>query len=370
MLPFAYDPSIHVRFGPGVASDASRVVDEMACRRVLVVTDPGVVCAGLVDELASVLKEGSRSVHVFGDVHPNPTSEVVDEGVRAARAFSPDAIVGLGGGSAMDSAKAINLVLTNGGRVEDYEGFGKARVALLPSIGIPTTAGTGSEAQSYALITRPDTHEKMACGDRKMRFGAVLLDPTLIASTPLAVRAATGLDAVAHSLESYVTRTRNPVSRLFAREAWRLLDGSFERHYGKPDDVDTAGDVLVGAHFAGAAIEASMLGAAHACANPLTARYGLAHGAAVAVMLPHVIAYNAAGDSSLYDGLGVGVDRLIDRVTTLRALGELPERLGSCGVEQNALPSLAADAVEQWTGTHNPRPVNARAFEALYAAAL
>lgn len=369
MLPFSYDPSISIRFGPGVSRDVGGVVDQIMGRRVLVVTDPGVSRAKPMDEIVSGLSDGSRKTKVFDSVHPNPTSELVDQGVSVARAFGPDVIVGLGGGSAMDCAKGINFVLTNGGRIEDYQGFGKAGKAMLPSIGIPTTAGTGSEAQSYALIARRDTHEKMACGDRKARFRTVLLDPELIATTPADVRASAGLDAIAHALESYVTKTRTPVSRLFAREAWGLLEGAFERYHNDPGHDEAAGEMLVGAHFAGAAIEASMLGAAHACANPLTARYDLAHGEAVAVMLPHVIAYNAAGDASLYDGLGIEPEALVDRVMALRSVVGLPEQLGACGVEHTALPSLAKDAFGQWTGAHNPRPAKVADYESLYAAA-
>ena len=369
MLPFSYDPSISIRFGPGASRDISGVIDEMNGRRVFVVTDPGVCAAPPTGDVVRSVLDGGRETEVFDAVHANPTSELVDRGVCLARAFGPDVIVGLGGGSAMDCAKGINFVLTNGGRIEDYQGFGKAQKAMLPGIGIPTTAGTGSEAQSYALISRSDTHEKMACGDRKARFRTVLLDPELVATTPDEVRARAGLDAIAHALESYVTKTRTPVSRLFSEEAWSLLDGSFERYYENPGDVDAASDVLLGAHFAGTAIEASMLGAAHACANPLTARYDLAHGEAVAVMLPHVIAFNAAGDASLYAGLGMTPEALVNRVMALRAGVGLRERLSSCGVEHAALPALAREAYKQWTGAHNPRPVDVGAYESLYAAA-
>ena len=195
--------------------------------------------------------------------------------VEAGRVFAStrgvDSIVGLGGGSSLDCAKGINFVLTNGGSMRDYWGFGKASRPMLPMIAIPTTAGTGSEAQSYALISDAVTHVKMACGDPKAAFRAAILDPLLTRSQPREVTATAGYDAISHAVESYVTTRRNTASSVgFAREAWRLLAANFERVLRDPGDLEARGAMLLGAHFAGIAIENSMLGATHACANPLT----------------------------------------------------------------------------------------------------
>src|SRR5207249_10078818 len=186
----------------------------------------------------------------------------------------------VGGGSAMDCAKGINFLLTNGGRMADYQGFGKAKKPMLPSIGIPTTAGTGSEAQSFALIADEQTHMKMACGDRKAAFHIAILDPEVTVSQPAKVTAITGVDALSHAVESYVTTRRNPLSQLFAREAWRLLQANFEKVLRRPDNLEARSAMQLGAYLAGSAIETSMLGAAHALANPLTAHYGMTHGIA------------------------------------------------------------------------------------------
>jgi alcohol dehydrogenase class IV len=156
--------------------------------------------------------------------------------------------------------------------MRDYRGYGKARGTLLPSIGIPTTAGTGSEAQSYAIISDAETHAKMACGDPGIAFRVAILDPALTVSQPRAVTAIAGYDALSHAVESYVTLKATPISELFAREAWRLLSSHYERVLQAPDDRPARGAMLLGAHYAGVAIEQSMLGATHACANPLTSR--------------------------------------------------------------------------------------------------
>jgi alcohol dehydrogenase len=354
---------IRVHFGAGALDLLGSVARELGGRRVLVVTDPGIRDAGHAGRALSFLKREGLEAALFDEVEEDPSSLNVEAGRAFAAEYGPDLLVALGGGSAMDTAKGINFVHTNGGRMEDYWGAGKAQRPMLPSIGIPTTAGTGSEAQSYALITHPETHQKMACGDRKARFGAVLLDPGLVASAPRRAAAAAGIDAVSHAVESYVTTRSNPVSRMLAREAWRLLDRSLPAYLDAPGDLKAAGDTLLGAHLAGAAIEASMLGAAHACANPLSARYGLAHGIAVGLMLPPVVRFNAKVAGGLYAEL----DRhLLERIEELRALSGLPSRLCDTVVEEDRLPELAEEADRQWTARFNPRPVNASALLGLY----
>lgn len=360
--------AIRVHAGPGALGLLGALARELGGSRVLVVTDPGVRSAGHVDAALAALGGiggiDGLAVEVFDGVEENPTSLHVEEGRRFAAEHGPDLIVGLGGGSAMDCAKGINFLLTNGGRMEDYRGTGKASKAMLPSIGVPTTAGTGSEAQSYALISHPETHEKMACGDRKARFREVILDPRLAASAPRPVAAAAGIDAVSHAVESHVTSRGNAVSRMLSREAWRLLSASLETSLDSPEDLEAVGDTLLGAHLAGAAIEASMLGAAHACANPLTARYGIAHGAAVGLMLPHVVRFN--GEERYRDLFAGG---LASRIEDLRAVAGLPDRLRDCGVDGASLPLLADEASRQWTAGFNPRPVDAAALLSLYEAA-
>src|SRR5256885_11911881 len=215
---------------------------------------------------------------------------------------------------------------------------------MLPMIGIPATAGTGSEAQSYALISDADSHAKMACGDPKAAFRVAILDPALTLTQPAPVRAAAGYDAISHAVESYVTTARNPASDLFAREAWRLLSGAYERAMSQPADMQALGDMLLGSHYAGVAIEHSMLGATHACANPLTARYGTPHGVAIATLLSHVVRWN---EVEVYAGLSVELDA---RLEQLAQAGGLPTRLSAIGVPRGDLKALAEEAALQWTG--------------------
>ena len=367
--------STRIVFGAGRIECLGQLVRDVGGRRVLLVTDPNVRKAGHVDRALQALEAASLSTFVFDGVDENPTTAHVDAGTRFAAERQIDCVVGLGGGSAMDCTKAVNFLLTNGGKMEDYRGFNKASRPMLPAVGVPTTAGTGSEAQSYALISEEKTLTKMACGDSKARFRSVILDPTLLPSVPRSVAAATGLDAVSHAVESYVTRRRNPLSAMFAAEAWRLLDGSLETVLASRTDVDAWGRMLLGAHLAGAAIEHSMLGAAHACANPLTARFGVTHGLAVMLMLPHVMHYNAEVVGRLFDELlarSTAAGRLAtlqDRVTELRDAAGVPAALRDYDVPRDCLADMAEEAAAQWTAGFNPREVTGRELLQLYEAA-
>jgi alcohol dehydrogenase len=250
---------------------------------------------------------------------------------------------------------------------------------MLSSIGVPCTAGTGSEAQSFAIISREGDHRKMACGDPKARFTSVLLDPEVVRTAPRDVVAMTGIDALSHALESLVTRVRNPLSSMLAREAFANLDAHFAAVLEPDASIETWGEMLVGAHFAGAAIETSMLGAAHALANPLTAGFDLTHGAAIAITLPAVVRFNgerfeevysqlrpvAAGWASAAGGAGFS-EALARRVEGLRARAGLPGALREVGVGEQDLERLAAQAADQWTAGFNPRPVGAPELLELY----
>jgi len=361
--PFEFHPRTRVVFGDGSLSRLSELALELGFRRTLLVADRGLVEAGHVSRATSCLREAGIAVTGFHEFDANPSSTMVEAGREVAAESEVDSIVALGGGSSLDCAKGINFLFTNGGSMRDYRGFGKATRPMLPSIGIPTTAGTGSEAQSYAIISDAETHVKMACGDPKAAFAIAILDPALTISTPRRVTAVAGFDALSHAVESYVTTKQSPVSDLFALDAWRLLEGHYEQVLSTPQDVTARGAMLIGAHEAGIAIEQSMLGATHACANPLTARYGTAHGLAIAVMLPHVVRFNHQAVGGRYANLH---PRLDARLEELRRAGELPATLRELGVSREDFPSLARDAASQWTGTFNPRPFDARSAEELY----
>ncbi|PYQ78370.1 MAG: alcohol dehydrogenase [Acidobacteria bacterium] len=378
MRPFDFQLRTRVVFGEGALARLGDLARELSFTRTLIVADRGIVAAGHVDRAAASLHAAGIAPAFFHDFDANPDSRMVEAGRAQAAASAIDSIVAIGGGSSLDCAKGINFILTNGGTIGDYRGFGKASRPMLPSIGVPTTAGTGSEAQAYALISDAETHAKLACGDPKAAFRITILDPTLTLSQPRTVTAVAGFDAISHAVESYVTTRRTAISDLFAHEAWRLLEGHFERVLADSGDLVARGAMLVGAHAAGIAIDQSMLGATHACANPLTAHHGTTHGIAIAVMLPHVVRWNAdhVGDRYAILLRAAGryaptVDRapaghLAERLEALRQAGGLPAALRDLGVPREGLATLAADAATQWTGTCNPRPFDAAAALDLY----
>ncbi len=371
VVSFAHTPGTRVVFGPGKVAAVGEEASALGGGRALLVTDPGIAKAGHADWVKAALVRAGLGVEVFDGVHENPTTEDVARCVEAARAAGADILVGLGGGSSMDTAKGCNFILSNGGAMRDYWGVGKATEEMLPMIAIPTTAGTGSECQSFALIADAETHMKMACGDKKAAARVAILDPELTLTQPAMVTAHTGFDALTHAVETAVTAKRTPVSAAYAKLAFDLLEGAFARVLREPRDLEARARMQLGAAYAGTAIENSMLGAAHAAANPLTAHYGIVHGEAVGMMMPHVVRHNAAASAevaALYRGLFGG--ELAGRLTELLAGAGMPVRLGERGVEGAMVPTLAKEAAGQWTAGFNPVPVSAGDFERLYAAAL
>jgi len=373
MTPFDFRPRTRVLFGAGEFARLGEVARELGGTRCLLVADQGMLDRGYAQEAMRSLKARRMEVFAFHDFSAGPTTAMIATGAAFADPLKVDLIVGLGGGSSLDCAKAINFVLSNGGAIRDYWGYGKASRAMLPMIAVPTTAGTGSEAQTYTVIADSKTGAKMACGDIKAGFRAAILDPKLTTTLSRAMTAATGYDAISHAVETLVSTRRNALSESFSRSAWRLLNTSFERVLKEPEDLEARGAMLVGAHFAGLAMENSMLGAAHACATPLTTHYGLPHGVAIAVMLAHVVEWNGSVAENQYADLHTGnllnTGNLEERLRELGHKADLPMTLRAASVPESALPRLAEEAGSQWAGKFNPRHFDQAAALEIYQCA-
>lgn len=380
---FDHQPRTRLIFGADSVNRLGELALELGILRALIVTDTGLTAAGHSARVERLLQSAGIGTVVFDQAHENPTTRDVDACLQVARDAAVNGFIALGGGSSMDTAKGANFLLTNGGQMKDYWGVGKATQPMLPLVAIPTTAGTGSECQCAALIADERTHQKMACLDPKAAARIALLDPTLTLSQPPRVAACTGLDAIGHAVETAVTTKRNPLSHLYSQEAFRLCMESLPRVLSHPLDLAARGRMQLGAAFAGMAIENSMLGAAHAAANPLTAHCGVVHGQAVAMMLPHVVHFNA-GDPAVLESYAqlsvlIGIPAqatlqsrasvLAERLSTLLDLAQLPRALTDCGVKRDQLPALAAEAARQWTAQFNPRPVSEADFLNLYQTA-
>jgi alcohol dehydrogenase len=376
--PFELRAATRLVVGRGTIIRLGMLARELGATRVLVASDPGVVRAGHTAAGLAALESSGIATTVFDQFGENPTTTQVEAGTALAREFRPDLLVGLGGGSSMDCAKGINFLLSCGGRMHDYHGRGKATGPLLPSIAVPTTAGTGSETQSFALITDATTGMKMACGDPRAAFRIAILDVDLSLTQPRRVASLTGIDAVSHAVESEVSRAATPASRIFSREAWRLLANNLPRVFADGNDVAAREAVQLGAAWAGLAIENAMLGAAHALANPLTAAHHVVHGQAVGLVLPHVVRFNAASCGAAYAELlrDIGIDakpeaagdQLASWLSQLVATSGLSTTLSALGITAPDVSTLAAAAATQWTGGFNPRPVTSDDFARLYEA--
>jgi alcohol dehydrogenase len=350
-------------------------------RNALLVTDPGLCAAGHTGRAEASLRAAGVECRRFDAVRENPTTEDVDRCLAAVREGPTDLLIGFGGGSPIDVAKGANLLLAGGGTLEDYCGQGRSAEGALPLIAVPTTAGTGTEVQSFALIARAHDHRKMACGDEHIAPRVALLDSELTLTLPAQVTAVTGLDAIGHAVESLVTTAGGPVSSALARESFTLAAKALPRVLEAPDDLQARSAMLRASCLAGRAIENSMLGAAHSMANPLTQQHDVPHGQAVGMCLPVVVRFNAAeeGAGRAYADLAreaglcapsapdrTAIDALISALQRFVELAGLPSSLAECGLEGTDIDGLARGAADQWTARFNPRSIEARDFASLY----
>lgn len=378
MVEFVTRPSPRIAFGSGMLAKLPEFLRDIGSVHPLLVTDKGIRAAGHLDRTLSILEEAGFEVSVFDNVQENPTNACISSCKDFAAKAGIDSFIGLGGGSSMDTAKGCNFLLTNGGQMEDYHGYGKADKAMLPFIAIPTTSGTGSECQSYALVSDDETHVKMACGDAKALANVALLDPELTVSQPSRIAILTGLDALAHSVETAVCLSRNPISKIHSMEAFRLMARSIETVISGDVQLVDRSNMQMGAALAGLAIENSMLGASHASANPLTASYDVTHGHAVALMLPHVIRFNKKDTAAkeIYQSYERWIpnneQRCVDMADWFESLINAAglSNLAALGASESDVSKLANAATQQWTGRFNPLPVGQGEFEELYRNAL
>lgn len=378
-LTFGFQAATRLVVGPGTIARLGELARELGGTRALVTSDHGIMAAGHTTAGIESLQAAGITSEVFSAFTENPSSAEVEAGAAVARGFRPDLLVGLGGGSSMDCAKGINFLLSCGGKMQDYRGRGTATGPMLPSIAVPTTAGTGSETQSFAVITDSESGMKMACGDPRAAFRVAILDVNLTLTQPAVLAALTGIDALSHAVESQVCTAATPASRTFSREAWRLLAANLPGIVIDGGTVAARSAVQFGASLAGLAIEHSMLGAAHALANPLTAAHHVTHGQAVGVMLPHVVRFNGPVCGGAYAELLTDVAisatadeagaTLADWLTGLLAAAQLKTSLRACGIDAADVPALAAAAATQWTAGFNPRAVTAADLADLYEAA-
>jgi alcohol dehydrogenase class IV len=381
---FVFNASKSVILGAGAVARLGAIVKEQIGQAVLVVTDPGIAGAGLLSPVVDSLSLAGVTAHIFQDVAADPPVEVVLAATELARQHAVAGVIGLGGGSSMDVAKLVALLVGGGERLEDIYGVGIAKGRRLPLIQIPTTAGTGSEVTPVSIVT-VGAEEKRGVVAPQLLPDIALLDPELTLGLPRHVTAATGIDAMVHAIEAFTSKSanNNPISKLFAREALRLLGMNLETVVKDGRNVAARSDMLFGSMLAGQAFANSPVAAVHALAYPIGGIYGIAHGVSNAVVLPHVMAFNAPACLDAYGVLagdvfpdlmqleaGLRIERFIDRMASLiRSVG-LPSTLRELDIPEDALPKMAAEAMKQTRLlVNNPRTVSEQDAFAIYKAA-
>jgi alcohol dehydrogenase len=364
----------------------NRLVEQIGTLKVsslILITDKGVVSAGLLKEVTATLDRAGITYAVFDEVEPNPGTDTCRKAFQTAKEIGASATIAVGGGSSMDVAKAVGILMTNGGDLESYEGPNKFENQMLPMIGIPTTAGTGSELTPFAVITIRAKHYKMTIFSIKCLPQVALLDPTLLSTVPPHIAAACGMDALTHAVESFINLQASPVTDAYASEAMRLIGKHLRAYVANRENLTAAGAMLVASSLAGVSFGVARLGNVHAMAHPLGGFFDLPHGIANAILLPHVMRFNLLADSGKYrriaDLLGEDTSGLSDReagklaidavVELSREVG-IPQSLSAVGVTADLIPAMSADAMKSGNILINPRQTTLKDIEDLFRAAL
>ena len=382
---FTFNTTKSIQFGTGALSRLGELARAHIGSRLLVVTDPGMMSTGIVERALAVLDAAGVATTLFADVQADPPEAVIHAATEAARAAGVEGIIGLGGGSSLDVAKLVALLAPGRETLKAVYGVGKATGPRLPLILVPTTAGTGSEVTPISIVTT-GTAEKMGVVSPVLIPDLALLDPELTYGLPAHVTAATGIDAMVHAIEAYASANanNNPISRILALQALRLMGGAILTAVRSGKDAKARADMLLGSMLAGQAFANSPVAAVHALAYPLGGHYHIPHGLSNALVLPHVLRFNAVTAPGAYAEMAPhafpdlgrleGQERaaaFAERLADLSRDCGLPQRLRDMKIEADALPMLARDAMNQTRLlVNNPRPVTEADALAIYQSAL
>lgn len=371
-------------FGIGTSQEIVEVVSSFEAKSVFVVTDEGVSKAGLVAPLVGRLEQSSIRVAVFDRAAPEPTVECIEEASDAlADARKTDLILSVGGGSVMDTAKCANIVHGNGGSILDYEdgieGERRAVKTLLPHVCVPTTAGTGSEATVWAVFIDPKRRFKTAVQDPRLLADVAILDPDMTRTMPPRVAASTGMDALTHAIEAYVSLSANPVTEAFCLEAMRLISRNLVEAVKNPVNASARTSMLLASFLAGSAFSNSTVGIVHTLAEALGGFYRMPHGVANALLLPHVMEFNRSANPAKFATIAATMGqevgglpeaqasgRSVDAVTGLMGRIGLPRELREVGVRREDFPELVTMAFKWANVSGNPRTVSEDELMSLY----
>ncbi|ELC8456952.1 L-threonine dehydrogenase [Clostridium perfringens] len=369
--------------GADCLKDAGDQVGELGFKKALIVTDKVLGQIGIVKKVTDVLDNKNIEYAIYDETKPNPTVKNVNDGLALLKEKECDFVISLGGGSAHDCAKGIALLATNGGEIKDYEGVDKSKKPQLPMVGINTTAGTGSEMTLFAIITDEERHIKMALVDKHLTPIIAVNDPMLMLAMPKSLTAATGMDALTHAIEAYVSTSATPITDACSEKAIELISNYLVNAVENGEDVEARDMMAYAEYLAGMAFNNASLGYVHAMAHQLGGFYNLPHGVCNAILLPHVQEYNKATSASRLakiakimggniEGLTdeQGADLCIDMIKSLSQTIGIPEGLGVLGVKESDFETLATNALNDACSLTNPRKGNLEEVIAIFKEAM
>ena len=362
-MSFVFDIPSTLFFGESYSNKCGELLNNIGAGKVLLVCDQAMVSLGMAAKLTAILEAAGLEHVTFADVEPNPTDELVHKAANFAADHKVDALLAIGGGSVIDCAKAVNILLTNGGKISDYEGVNKVAKPTLPLVMVPTTAGTGSEVTSVTVVTDTRRHKKMVIAGQFVGGRIAVCDPMLTVKLPAAITSSTGMDALTHAIEAYISTLASPVTDGIALDAITLIMGSLEQAVAA-GDIKSRSDMMLGSFMAGMAFNSALLGLVHSLAHPLSAHYNTPHGVANAVFLPHVMTYNLGSFDSKLKALAsaMGIDgeqsdlgdRIVSRLQQLATTIGIPQ-LKDLGVPETDFTMLAEEAMLEMSTMTNPK---------------
>ena len=372
-----------MKVGGGAIRQTGTLLNELGAQRPLIVTDAFMLTTGIVDDIATSIRDSGLEPAVFSGTVPDPTTDSLGSGVRAVHEHQADVIIGVGGGSAMDTAKALGLLSRQGGRMRDYKAPRNNNGAAIPVVAVPTTAGSGSEATQFTIISDSETHEKMLCAGIAFLPGAAIIDYELTLSMPPRLTADTGIDALTHAIEAYVSRKANPFSDSFALSAIRTIGANLRPVYADGSNRSAREAMMLASTQAGIAFSNSSVALVHGMSRPIGAHFRVAHGLANAMLFPAVTAFSVAAAQHRYAecgrALGVADSTASDAyaaealVAELRALNsdlEVPTPQ-AFGIQRDAwdekIPLMAEQALSSGSPANNPLVPNSEQIEGIYA---
>lgn len=355
-----------ITYGPNSLKEVKNIIDKQGFKNALIVTDPGISKTGLTDELIKHVKH--INYDIYNECQPNPTVKNCNDALEKLKAINADVVIAVGGGSSIDVAKAVALLATNGGKIESYEGIDTFENDLLPLIAIPTTAGTASEVTSFTVITDEEREYKFTIGGVKISPKWAVVDPVLTLTLPPSVTAATGLDALVHAIESYTSKMANPITKALAREAIRKISRNLRQAVYNGDTLKYRDEMLMGSLLAGLAFNNTRLGNCHALSHPISAIYGVPHGVANAVLIPHVMEFNMKAVPELFADIALDMGENLEGLTmmekaqkavdSVRRLAKdvgIPETFESFGIDEQNIKKMTEDALLSGNIKVNPR---------------